>query len=139
MVVADTKTGKTIRSCSIAGFNGLLASFSPDGRLIAFGTAKPPQRSNNSQQAGQSGNAPSASGSININSDALGLYVLEIETGRRGLIASGLFTMPVWSSDGAKFAFEYIGLPKSTWVVDAADVKRLLREPSSPANAGTAQ
>jgi hypothetical protein len=101
MCVAELKTGKTIQSSPITGFEGFLAAFSADGKRVAYGSFG--------------------------GKNSVGLWVLDVASGRRARLADGQYTMPAWSPDGSKFAFQYRGPQESsTWTVEASELTRLL-------------
>lgn len=82
LAIADIKSGKVISQHEIEGSRGLLPAWSPDGRYVGFG---------------------------GFDEDVGGLHVLEVATGKLALIWPGAFTMPCWSKDGTKLAFDYRG------------------------------
>ncbi len=115
LIVIDCKTGATIRSCDLAGWNGLLASWSPDGKQIAFG--------------GFGGD------------NRMGLWMLDVGSGRKIQVVDGPCTMPGWSPDGKKFAFQSRGAEcDAIWLIDEkarADLDaRLQAAPAPPDERG---
>jgi Tol biopolymer transport system component len=58
-----------------------------------------------------------------------GLWLLDVETGRKVRVIEGPLTNPAWSGDGSKFCFEYSGkCRKSIWIIDAKELAKLKPE-----------
>ncbi|MDP6633276.1 MAG: hypothetical protein QGG42_00075 [Phycisphaerae bacterium] len=95
VVIADTKTGKTLRTWPISGGKpGLLGGWSPDGKYFCFGRRE--------------------------SSDHAGLWMVDVRNGRRSCITAGPFTMPAWSRDGKKIAFDRrTETGGEIWTIDA--------------------
>ena len=112
LTVIECKTGKTVQSCALDGWNGLLASWSPDGKQIAFGNFGGP--------------------------NPVGLWLLDVASGRRVMVADGPCTMPAWSANGAKFAYQVRdGDYNAIWTIDEktlAGLKSRLQEAPAQAN-----
>lgn len=89
--VVDRESGQTVLSWPTPGNRGLLPAWSPDGNLIAFG---------------------------GFDDSTLGVWVLEVKSGRAASVIEGHYTMPAWSKDGARLAFDQ-RLPhqREVWVV----------------------
>jgi eukaryotic-like serine/threonine-protein kinase len=103
LAIDDVASGKTMRTLPLTGWQGLFPGWSPDGKQVAFGSF----------------------GGTN----QVGLWLLDVETGRKTLIGDGPWTMPVWSPDGSKFTFQYRGPgEKSIWMVDAKELAKLKPE-----------
>jgi hypothetical protein len=83
----------------LSGWQGCFPAWSPDGKQVAIGSI----------------------GGTN----QVGLWLLDIETGRKTLIADGPWTLPVWSPDGTKFTFQYRGPGEnSIWIINAKELAR---------------
>jgi Tol biopolymer transport system component len=53
-----------------------------------------------------------------------GLWILNLETKVYRKIASGPYTMPVWSPDGSKIAADYRGSERTeVWVIEAQNLE----------------
>ena len=111
LAILDRESRKILRSVPLANWQGLLAGWSPDGKRIAYGSF----------------------GGAN----QVGLWLMDVETARRTLIADGPWTMPAWSPDGSKFSFQFRAPGESSiWIVDAKELEKLKPE-ASPAVAPT--
>jgi Tol biopolymer transport system component len=89
--IRESASSKLVRTWPTAGERGSLPAWSPDGRWVAFG---------------------------GFDNSRLGLWVLEVSTGRAARIASGPCTMPAWSKDGKWLAYdERHAEGRSIWVV----------------------
>jgi Tol biopolymer transport system component len=98
--IDDIASGELQRALPLPNWNGVLVSWSPDGKQVAFGGG------------GDFGRA--------------GLWLLDLQTGRRMLVAAGQWSLPVWSPDGSKFTFQYRGPgQRAIWIVDAQELARL--------------
>jgi serine/threonine protein kinase/WD40 repeat protein len=94
LTITDRKTDKTVLTLPLAGWEGLIASWSPDGKQIAYG-------------------------SYGVDSSD-GLWIYDFETKRQLKVADGPWTCPIWSPDGSKFTFQLRGPQEaSIWMVDA--------------------
>jgi WD40 repeat protein/tRNA A-37 threonylcarbamoyl transferase component Bud32 len=104
LVIGDIASDETLRVCrQFPGLNAYLPGLSPDGKQVGF----------------------SSSGGANQG----GLWLLDVESGRKTLIANGPWAMPIWSPDGNKFTFQYRGPGKwSIWIVDAKELAKLKPE-----------
>jgi Tol biopolymer transport system component len=97
--IRDRPTGAITGKWPTPGERGLLPAWSPDGALIAFG---------------------------GFNGAKLGLWVLQVQTGRAVPVKTGLFTMPAWSADGRWLAFdERVGKSNSVWLVGRPHLDQL--------------
>lgn len=74
LVIAEIPTGKQLQTHSLAGWNGLLAGWSPDGGYVAFGD-------------------------YGVR-DEVGLWAMNTESGKVAKLLDGAYTMPRWSPDG---------------------------------------
>ncbi len=100
LVIDDIATGRTLRACPLPGWDGLIANWSPDGKQVAFGRSD--------------------------DSNRVGLWLLDAQSGGRTLIAAGPWTMPIWSPDGSKFTFQDRRPgQKAIWIVEAKDLAKL--------------
>jgi len=82
VIIADTKTGRKLRTWPMPDTRaGFLGAWSPDGIHVGFG------------RYGRS--------------DHFGLWMLNTNTGEAFRLTAGPFTMPAWSRDGTKIAFDY--------------------------------
>jgi eukaryotic-like serine/threonine-protein kinase len=105
LAIDDIASRNTVQTCQLPGWQGLLPGWSPDGKQVAFGSY----------------------GGTN----QVGLWLLDVENGRKTLIVDGPWTMPVWSPDGSKFTFQFRGPGKSSiWMVDAKELAKLKPEPA---------
>jgi eukaryotic-like serine/threonine-protein kinase len=94
LTVIDRKTDKIVLTLPLAGWQGLIASWSPDGKKVAYG------------------------GYGITNSD--GLWIYDFETKQQLKVADGPWTSPIWSPDGSKFTFQFRTANEvSIWMVDA--------------------
>jgi tetratricopeptide (TPR) repeat protein len=103
--IVDVASGNVIRTCPLPGWRLLIAGWSPDGKQIAFGSAL---------------------------SKPVGLWLMDVETGRKAQVADGPWTTPVWSPDGRKFTFRYSGSDtNSIWIVDSKELPSLKSKPAN--------
>jgi len=100
IVVSDRDTGDAVRKRPLPGWQGLLPGWSPDSKQVGFGS-----------YGGQ---------------NQVGLWLLEVDTGRELMVAEGPCTMPAWSKDGSKLAFD-LRAPDGweIWIVETKVVERL--------------
>ena len=119
LVVIDIEIGQTVLTWPTPGNRGLLPAWSPDGNLVAYG------------------------GFDNVSS---GLWVLDMRTEEAVQVSKGPCTMPAWSMDGTKLAFDLrSGNRREIWMAEKkpkpsqlpVDTKpdRLITAPSVPARA----
>ncbi|MBL7041977.1 MAG: DUF1559 domain-containing protein [Pirellulaceae bacterium] len=101
VLVADIASGKVLKRWRFPGSaRGFLAGWSTDGKRIGFG--------------GYGG------------ADAVGLWLVDVETGRGRRLAAGQFTMPDWSSDGSKVALDLRSSQgNEVWMFDAKALENL--------------
>ena len=112
LAITEIPSGKTLRTFAVPGWHGLLPGWSPNGKQVAFGSH---------------GFYIDAGGLLV--SEAVGLWLMDMDSGRVTLIGEGPWTMPVWSPDGSKFSFLHRGLRKSSiWIVDAKELVNLKPE-----------
>ena len=105
LAIADRATRETILRWITPGSPGLLPAWSPNGQQVAFG---------------------------GYNNERLGLWVLDVETGKAVQVAEGPYTMPAWSRDGTKLAFDYrSGNRREIWMIETKTLATLM--PSVPA------
>ncbi len=101
LVVVDRESGETVLTWPVPGSRGFLSAWSPDGNLIAFG---------------------------GFADDVFGLWVLTVRTRQAVQITDGPYTMPAWSSDGAKLAFDLrSGSIQEIWMVETSALATLKR------------
>ena len=113
LVIVDSETKRTVLTWSTPGCRGLLPAWSPDGSCIAFG--------------GFDGII--ALGSTNNN--RFGLWVLDVKAREAVQVAEGPWTMPAWSRDGSKLAFDFrLGIQREIWMVEVEALETL--KPSRP-------
>jgi dipeptidyl aminopeptidase/acylaminoacyl peptidase len=95
--IIDQKTGRPEVIWSTPGNRGLLPSWSPDGKFVAFG---------------------------GFNDSTLGVWVLDVDAGKAVQVIAGHFTMPAWSKDGKRLAFDFReGDKREIWAVDVSVVE----------------
>jgi len=101
VLVADIASGKVLKRWRFPGSGrGFLGGWSADGKRIGFG--------------GYGG------------TDAVGLWLVDVETGRGGRLAAGQFTMLDWSRDGSKVALDLRGNQgNEIWMIDAKALEKL--------------
>ncbi len=101
VLVADIASGKVLKRWRFPGSaRGFLAGWSTEGKRIGFG--------------GYGG------------LDAVGLWLVDVETGRGGRLATGQFTMPDWSRDGSKVALDLRSSQgNEIWTIDAKALEKL--------------
>lgn len=88
--IRDRATGKSMAAVSTPRDRGLLPAWSPDGKWVAFG---------------------------GFDDSRLGLWILDVATGRAKLIRAGHCTMPAWSRDGRWLSFDDRAGSRSVWIV----------------------
>jgi Tol biopolymer transport system component len=104
--IRDRTTRTVVRQWPTPGHRGLLPAWSPDGALVAFG---------------------------GFNGTQLGVWVLQLSTGRAVPVKEGRFTMPVWSADGRWLAFdERASGRNSIWLVGRPHLQQLLEATPGP-------
>jgi len=113
LTIVDCRSGRSAQSVALDGWNGLLASWSPDGKQVAYGSFGGANR--------------------------VGLWILDVASGRKIMVAEGPLTMPAWSPDGTKFGFQAReeGGSGSVWMIDGktlADLQSRLQAAPLPAN-----
>jgi hypothetical protein len=93
--VADIDSGKQLKTLRFPDRGrGFLAGWSADGKRLGFG--------------GYGG------------SDAVGLWIVDVESGSAKRLASRQFTLFAWSRDGSKVALDRrLGADKEIWTMDA--------------------
>ena len=92
LVIVDRQTREPILKWPTPGSRGLLPAWSPDGKQVAFG---------------------------GFDNERLGLWVLDVETGKAVQLTKGPCTMPAWSRDGTKLAFDMrAGSRREIWMVE---------------------
>ncbi len=91
--VIEMKTGKKLRTFAAEGWRGFLAGWSADGKRVAFGPF-----------GGERG----------------GLWVLDMAGGPARQLLPGWSTLPCWSPDGSKLAFDFRSRVEGyqVWVMD---------------------
>ena len=101
VLVADIASGKVLKRWRFPGSaRGFLGGWSADGKRVGFG--------------GYGG------------ADAVGLWLVDVETGRGQRLAAGQFTMPDWSRDGSKVALDLRSSQgKEIWMIDAKALEKL--------------
>jgi hypothetical protein len=77
--IVDLATARTLHSWPLPDWSGLLAGWSPDGKHLGFGAAGGEDRD---------------------------LWVLSLADGKARRVLSGWCTLPNWSQDGARLAFD---------------------------------
>jgi Tol biopolymer transport system component len=90
LVIAKARTGEQLWNWPVVNARGLLPAWSPDGKLVGFG---------------------------GYDGDELGLWVFRISSGTASCIVRGPCTMPAWSNDGEKLAFDYRPKKQDKWEV----------------------
>lgn len=106
ILVADIASGEVLKRWRFPGSGrGFLGGWSTDGKRIGFG--------------GYGG------------TDAVGLWMVDVETGRGQRLAAGQFTMPDWSRDGSKVALDMRSSQgNEIWMIDAKAFDKLKSEES---------
>ncbi|MGA2617426.1 MAG: hypothetical protein ABSF26_07440 [Thermoguttaceae bacterium] len=97
LLVIDRNSGKALRTWPVASAADCLLGWSPDGKRLAFGD----------QGSGQSG----------------GLWLLDIERNQAVRVALGPVTMPAWSPDQSRLAFD-LNLPSGPqiWTIETKNM-----------------
>lgn len=98
--IRERATGKPVASWPTPQDGGLLPAWSPDGKFIAFG---------------------------GFDSSQLGLWVLEVVTLRAAQISEGHHTMPAWSLDGTRLAFDSRSGNREVWTVGRPYIEARMR------------
>lgn len=100
LAVIDAATGKPVGEWRRPPSRGVLAGWSPDGKWIGLGGYG--------------------------FTDPVGLWLLKADTGELRKVADGSATLPAWSPDGHKIAFD-VRLPTGmeVWVMDAKGLDKL--------------
>ena len=100
LVVLDIPTRKPLAKRHLGKWDGFLAGWSPDGKLLGYG----------------------AYGMDNT----VGLWMMNVATGQVVQVAEGPFTAPTWSPDGSKLAFDRRangGI--EIWMIETKDLEKL--------------
>ena len=104
-MVLDIETGKALARRRLSGWIGLVAGWSPDGKLLGYG-------------------------SIAI-SNPVGLWIMNVETGQVIQVAEGPFTAPAWSPDGSKLVFDRrMANDCEIWMIETKELAGLSRNQS---------
>ena len=104
--IRDRATGQVAMTWPTPGNRGLLPAWSPDGALVAFG---------------------------GFNDSRLGVWILQVKTGRAVAVKEGPFTMPVWSSGGHWLAFDERASGRNNiWLVGRPYLEKLLQSAANP-------
>jgi eukaryotic-like serine/threonine-protein kinase len=99
--VLDRETKKEISSVPLPVSGFFFHSWSPDGKQLGVGNCYDNSGYNN------------------------GFWILNMETKECRKIASGPYTMPVWSPDGSKIALDYRGEGVcEVWVIETKNLKK---------------
>jgi len=78
--IVDVETSRIVRTSPLKGWRGLLPGWSPDSRFLGFGA---------------------------LESEEKDLWLLDISTGKLRRLLSGWSTLPSWSPDGTRLAFDF--------------------------------
>jgi len=104
--IRDRATGNAAASWPTPQQRGLLPSWSPDGKLIAFG---------------------------GFDGAQLGLWVLDVATMKAAPIIEGDYTMAAWNHEGTWLAFDSRGGDREIWTVGRPFIQaKLLEAKTSP-------
>lgn len=100
LVVFDTGSKKRVVERQLPGWPGVLAGWSPDGKLLGYGGY--------GVDRGDS------------------LWVMNVDAGKVVQVADGPFTSPAWSPDGSVLAFDHRGKEGSCiWMIETRDLESL--------------
>ncbi|HAB19270.1 MAG TPA: redoxin domain-containing protein [Verrucomicrobiota bacterium] len=100
-LVRDLASNEVIRTAPTGRFDGMLPAWSPDSNWVGYGGYD--------------------------NQNVGGLRVLEVSTGRHAAIWDGLATLPAWTKDGSRMAFDQrTGSGVSIWMVGRAWIEARL-------------
>ncbi len=100
LVVLDIETQEALAKRRITGWYGFVAGWSPDGKLPGYGSYG--------------------------GDNAVGLWIMNVETGKVIQVAEGPFTAPAWSPDGSKLALDRrAGAASEVWIIETKDLERL--------------
>ena len=112
LVVLDIQTRKPLAKRHLGKWRGILAGWSPDGKLLGYG-----------EYGGSS---------------MVGLWLMKVETGQVVQVAEGPYTAPAWSPGGSKLAFDRRGSESSEiWMIQTQDLEKLWdAKPETPAPGG---
>jgi len=100
--IVDRASGQTLLTWPTPGNRGLLAAWSPDGKLVAFG---------------------------GFEGSTLGVWVLDVAAKRAAPIIEGHYTMPAWSKDGSRLAFDHRFMHRrEVWVTGRLWIEARLRD-----------
>jgi Tol biopolymer transport system component len=100
--IRDRETGQVTLQWPTPGNRGLLPAWSPDGKVVAFG---------------------------GFGESRLGVWILDVRTGRAVPVIEGLFTMPAWSAGGHWLAIdERTSGGNSVWLVGRPYLDQLLKQ-----------
>lgn len=102
LFVLEIATGKSVAECPLGQSRGVLPSWSPDGKWVTYG---------------------------GFDDDPMGIWILDVQNKKASLVTKGPFTMPAWSSNGEKLAFDLrLDGRRQVWMVSRVWVDNQLRD-----------
>jgi Tol biopolymer transport system component len=107
LFLIEMQTRKIVATVPLGESRGVLAAWSPDGKWVAYG---------------------------GFDDDPMGIWIFDVQGKKAGMVMKGPFTMPAWSANGEKLAFDVrTDESRQVWIVGRAWVEKRLAEGGRPA------